>query len=570
MLKRKLRQREFHSRLSHAKKSKQMNNIISIATSITAITDPSGLMLGSKQLIPTMIPVGGTTDPIHRAETHISVAAAYQSLNTGLAKGETRALIDSGSSVTVFIDKHLFKHLHPTQMKCADISGNIHYASGIGDVELVAETDSGKRKILLTGCFCIESFQADIISYSRLRNFEGYGFNLPPRTAGYMYLPDGKRAYFQQSHDRLEYLSLKLPDPTIQYAKVYANSTTSFNSWLQSASNDELQERIVDPPPKDNVRHAHKCRQRLTVQGIYVPKVKNAEMDPLVRLHLLGGHANSRVIAQYAKLYLTKEQRRQLQPVARLFCDSCARTKAIRKAKSRKSVHHTKPIAWSSMGVDVLGKFKNVSIVGNFAYTMVFVDRVCNNTRVYPMQTLTEVTKTMDEHLRWVKTNHPKAYQNLHLDRDSTLKLRSDSASYFLSANAEKVYADHGVQHTASPSHTQSQNGAIERAIYTLSNSANAMRATAKLGPRYWNLALSHAFDVHNHLPCARNQGIPSITAATGKPPNLHQFQIFGAKAYDTRPPGAKQEGEHRAAGDGGNNILWVLDLSLYPMYNPT
>ena len=546
LTKRKLRQRQFQSARAEAKRSRARNDEITIATNVVATADPNGLMLGSKQTIIKSIQTGGSTEPLNRAGLTIPVAAAFRSLKpTG--EDEVRALIDSGSSATIIRNKRFFKHLHPTSIKCADISGRVHNATGVGDIEVIVNTDDGPSKILLTGCLCIETFQADIISCSRLRDYEGYGFNLPPKRPGYMYLPNGKRATFERSSDRLEFLTLKLPDPTVTYKPVYANRTTTFSEWLEHASNDELHERIIDPPPTDNHRHTHKCRQRLAVQGIYAPKPQTAEIDPLVRLHLLGGHANSRVIAQYAKLYLTKEQRRQLQPIGRLFCDSCARTKSIRKARSKKPVQHTKPIAWSSMGVNVLGRFENASIVGQHRYCMVFVDRICNNTRCYPMKKLTEVPSTLNEHMQWVKTNHPKAYANVELDREQVLKLRSDSASYFLSTETEAVYAKHGVKHTASSSHTQSQNGAVERAIYSLTNSASAMRATAKLGPRYWCLALLHASDIHNHLPCATNDGVPPITAATGKAPNLHKFQIFGCKAYTTRPPGSRREGEHRA-----------------------
>jgi hypothetical protein len=73
------------------------------------------------------------------------------------------------------------------------------------------------------------------------------------------------------------------------------------------------------------------------------------------------------------------------------------------------------------------------------------------------------------------------------------------------------------------------------------------MRAAQRLSPRYWWLSQNHASHIHNHLPTATNDGIPPITAATGKPPNLHQFRIFGCDAYVVRRPGAKREGEHKA-----------------------
>jgi hypothetical protein len=148
---------------------------------------------------------------------------------------------------------------------------------------------------------------------------------------------------FGRTSDRLEYLQMAIPDPTIQLNRAYANGNTIFSDWLDSASESEIHDIIVDPLPSDNKRHTYKCRQRLAVKGIYSPRKQTALTDPLVRLHLLGGHANSRVIAQYAKAYLSKEQRRQLGPihVGRLFCESCARTKpfAKRDPKSLSNTH---------------------------------------------------------------------------------------------------------------------------------------------------------------------------------------------------------------------------------------
>jgi len=92
----------------------------------------------------------------------------------------------------------------------------------------------------------------------------------------------------------------------------------------------------------------------------------------------------------------------------------------------------------------------------------------------------------------------------------------------------------------------------VERCIYSLTDSANACRAAQRLSNRYWWLALSHASDVHNHIPTATNDGVPPITAATGAPPNLHQFRIFGCDAYVVRA--ARQE-MRAASGRKGLNV---------------
>ena len=215
ILKRKMRQRDFQSNLAKAKRSKENNRLMPVTSPALAIADPAGLMLGSKQVVPKTAHIGASANPMQRAQLDANTLAAYRSLHNELAEGEIRALVDSGSSVTVFRNKQVFKHLHRTQMKCADISGNVHHAQGVGDVEVIVQSNKGPTKILLTGCLLIPSFQADIISCSRLRDFEGYGFNLPPQAAGYMYLPNGTKVTFERPSDRLEYMTFQMPDPTL-------------------------------------------------------------------------------------------------------------------------------------------------------------------------------------------------------------------------------------------------------------------------------------------------------------------------------------------------------------------
>jgi len=131
LTKRKIRQRQFQSARAEAKRSRARNDEITIATNVVATADPNGLMLGSKQTIIKSIQTGGSTEPLNRAGLTIPVAAAFRSLNpTG--EGEVRALIDSGSSATIIRNKRFFKHLHPTSIKCADISGRAHNATGVG------------------------------------------------------------------------------------------------------------------------------------------------------------------------------------------------------------------------------------------------------------------------------------------------------------------------------------------------------------------------------------------------------------------------------------------------------
>ena len=460
-----------------------------------------------------------------------------------------RILVDSGSTVTVIRDQSLFTKLMPTTINVADISGESHKAIGTGQVKVVINTTRGPQMITIQDCVCIPGFAADILSTQRMRRIDGYTFTLPAGHNGYMVSSEHTRTNFQSATDGLEYLEAVIPTPGVQYNHTYAASATkvTFTQWLSASNTQELQDRVLTPHDGDTAYHVSQIRQRLATAGIYMPKPDSRANDELMRLHLLAGHANVRVVASYAHRYLTRAEKNKLGKAAELFCKHCARTKSTRANTSRKAVITiAKP--WSAMATDVIGPFAKPSIVGGFKYCILFVCRTTGSTRVIALSSLQQIPQRIDDQYTWIKTSHPSAFEAPELTREVVPfphRLRSDHAQYFRTREALAIYAKYNIKHSMSAPHTQHANGACERAYRTLKESANAMRAHANLGPEFGFLALRHAAMIHNHLPTAKNKGLPPITAATGQNPNLGKFRIFGCDAYSVRP--TAQVGEHRA-----------------------
>ena len=261
-------------------------------------------------------------------QTAACTAGVLNTLKTAAAN-QTRLLIDSGSTVTVVRDRAMFKTWIPSTMGVSDVGGRVHNATGRGNVELVVETTRGPRLIQFTDCVCIPSFAADIISTRRLRRLDGYDIRLPPDTAGYMIARDNTRITFRQLTDGLEYLEITNPKKGQIYLKTYATSAAAkpFSAWLSAASQKEMQGRVLEPYPDDKAYHVGKIRERLATTGIYMPNPATAATDELMRLHVLSGHANVRVVASYAHNYLSSQAKRKLGRAAELFCKHCARTK---------------------------------------------------------------------------------------------------------------------------------------------------------------------------------------------------------------------------------------------------
>ena len=127
--------------------------------------------------------------------------------------------------------------------------------------------------------------------------------------------------------------------------------------------------------------------------------------------------------------------------------------------------------AWSKMAMDVLGPFPSPSIVGGYKYCILFCCKITGMTRILSLSSLQQIANRINEQYRWIKAEQPAAMQAPELERQVVplpVKLRSDHASYFRTAQALQVYEKYNVKHTMSSPHRQHQNGICERNYRTL------------------------------------------------------------------------------------------------------
>ena len=539
------RQKKYLRSLEGLKAHRDQQEITRLATIMEAIKpkDPKseGLQLGEKGKRPT---------PEIGQSASCAITASVLTILTKKSPKQLKLLIDSGSTVHVIRDKSLFKTCLPSNREVLDAGGKMHRVACVGRVDILLPTTRGPQLITLNGCVCIPNFAADIVSTKRLRHLDGYWVHGPPKQVGYMISKERVRTTFTKLPDGLECIDATEPTTGVHYNRTFAarDGKVTFADWLQSATEEELKQRILEPHIGDKALHTARIRDRLAVAGIYIPRPEHAGTDELARLHLLAGHSNVRTVAQYAHNYMSKKDKKKLGRAAEFFCKHCARTKATRASASKKKVTQPEAKAWSKMAMDVIGPFPTPSIVGAYKYCILFCCKITGMTRILSLSSLQQIANRINEQYRWIQAEHPAAMQAPELERQVVplaVKLRSDHASYFRTAQALEVYGRYNVKHTMSSPHRQHQNGICERNYRTLKESANACRAHAELGNEYWFLALRHAAMIHNELPTARNGGLPPALAAFGRQPNLSKFRIFGCDAYHVRPK--SNVGEHRA-----------------------
>lgn len=133
-----------------------------------------------------------------------------------------------------------------------------------------------------------------------------------------------------------------------------------------------------------------------------------------------------------------------------------------------------------------------------------------------------------------------------HLGYDMK-ELRTDNDSVYCSTQAKQLYRASSVHHSTSIPYTPQQNGAAERAVRTISETANALMQQAKvdrlasgLPAEYWGQAVLTAAYVRNRSWHKGKDKTP-IEMLTGRRPS--HLRVFGSSAF-THIPRQLRQGE--------------------------
>lgn len=178
------------------------------------------------------------------------------------------------------------------------------------------------------------------------------------------------------------------------------------------------------------------------------------------------------------------------------------------------------------MHADLFGPMQHETPQGG-RFASVFLDD-------YSKALLVFIVAAKSDALETIKAVNQLATQLGH----SLRRLRTDNDGSYCSSAAESYYKDHGVSHETTVPYTPQQNGAAERSVRTVSETANNLmqQAVAYMGritmdSTLWGEAVKTAAYVLNRVPRANNDKTP-YELLTGKKPDVSHLRVFGSTAY--------------------------------------
>ena len=203
------------------------------------------------------------------------------------------------------------------------------------------------------------------------------------------------------------------------------------------------------------------------------------------------------------------------------FCEGCIEGKMHR--------HPFKPVGeirssekLQLVHSDVCGPMHTESFGGQ-KYFVTFIDDFSRCCAVYFMKKKSEVLEKFKE-FEAITTNESGR---------RVIKLRTDNGGEYVSQEFETYLKSKGIQHELTVPHSPQQNGVAERMNRTLTESARAMIAHAKLPNDYWAEAIATAAYVKNRAPTtAFETDTTPYERWYGKKPDVTHLKVFGCIAY--------------------------------------
>ena len=220
---------------------------------------------------------------------------------------------------------------------------------------------------------------------------------------------------------------------------------------------------------------------------------------------------------------------------AKCNCDACRVARAHRAAQSKTRRFDVTPKAWRSVQTDLQGPVP-ASFNGN-TYSIKFICEHSKESLVYFLKDKEPASTTAK--LRELLMDLKAAGHDL----PAVIKTDSGSEFYNTQANTpvgkktplsmfSKVCARHRIRHVVTPANNSTLNGLVERQHRSLHESANAYLYDARLGVRFWELAVEYANWVKNRIYHSALTKTP-YELAHGLRPRLDRARVWGCDMYE-------------------------------------
>jgi hypothetical protein len=201
-------------------------------------------------------------------------------------------------------------------------------------------------------------------------------------------------------------------------------------------------------------------------------------------------------------------------------CDTCERTKAIRRQNRQPAERATRPL--ERVYIDFWGPYKFKTIAGN-RYLLTITDDYSRKGWVF-------LAKARDEVYSRIREWKPLAERE---SKSSLKAIRIDNAKEFL--KLKDLECLEGVRIEPTTPYTPEQNGVAERQNRTLTTLARSLLGAAKLPKDLWGEAIVTACYLRNRTPRKNEKKTPE-ELFTGTKPSGQHLRVFGCLAYTFIP----------------------------------
>ncbi|KAK9694716.1 GAG-pre-integrase domain [Popillia japonica] len=229
------------------------------------------------------------------------------------------------------------------------------------------------------------------------------------------------------------------------------------------------------------------------------------------------GHINVKTIREMITKGLINGVK--LADVEHFVCEGCQYGKQHKLSYHSSQRRLTKPGEF--IHTDLCGPMSLASVSGSM-YFVLFKDYCTGYRSVYFMKHKSDTLECFKEYIKFCKNK--LGYK--------TVTLRADNGTEFVNSEFKRFLMDKGIQLETSAPYCHEQNGAAEREIRTIVESARSMLYTKDLPLYLWAEAVNTSVYILNRTPNVHTPNSTPFELWTGRKPLLNHLKVFGSEVF--------------------------------------
>ncbi|GEQ69929.1 hypothetical protein JCM33374_g3605 [Metschnikowia sp. JCM 33374] len=438
------------------------------------------------------------------------VLAAFTNTNNSVYK-QCSSLFqwDSGTSVHIVKDVHLFSSLYKVKRSLRGFNGSFEDSHGVGTVYV---TLSDGTPLTLQGVHYFPTCPVNLIS--------------PFQAPGYFYvLPDQSVVNVKTGKIIGRPIRGRIVVPlvvTYPPTKVPSPSNVLVTQSKELSMMDFVDPSDTESEDEEDFPSSPTSRKPPTAEAM--------------RWHDILGHPNAKAFAQFKKRIPSLKN---IDHVPSYQCFGCAVSKAT-KVIPKASTGLTQVTApFQILHVDVCGQIDKPRSWDNAGYFLTIVDRFSGNVAAFPIE-------GKDDASLYLKQFILESYTTLRASHYPA-QVRSDNGGEFLTPHLLKFFQDCGTVRGLTNPYSSQQNGLAERMNQTLQSVSRTLLSRGNVPLIFWSEAIRVSVLFVNYMPRERKRWFCPIEYWFSHPPEEPQhlprpdIHPFGCLGYAIIPQELRQ-----------------------------